>query len=133
MSQKAGGEYEKAVIARLNGAQQKEEGLTLLLSNCMDLKKSILLLAVLLAIAFLGLVASLFAILLLAIFLAIAALCFVASLLAVFLAVLLAILLAILFVLLVATFGLLLLATFFLLGFLRVHADAENCHGGEHH
>ena len=128
MSQKAGGEYEKAVIARLNGAQQKEEELTLLLSNCMDLK-SILLLAVLLAIAFLGLVASLFAILLLAIFLAIAALCFVASLLAVFLAVLL----AILFVLLVATFGLLLLATFFLLGFLRVHADAENCHGGEHH
>lgn len=129
MSQKAGGEYEKAVIARLNGAQQKEEGLTLLLSNCMDLKKSILLLAVLLAIAFLGLVASLFAILLLAIFLAIAALCFVASLLAVFLAVLL----AILFVLLVAAFGLCLVATFFLLGFLRVHADAENCHGSEHH
>ena len=129
MSQKAGVEYEKAVIARLNGAQQKEEGLTLLLSNCMDLKKSILLLAVLLAIAFLGLVASLFAILLLAIFLAIAALCFVASLLAVFLAVLL----AILFVLLVAAFGLCLVATFFLLGFLRVHADAENCHGGEHH
>ncbi len=129
MSQKAGGEYEKAVIARLNGAQQKEEGLTLLLSNCMDLKKSILLLAVLLAIAFLGLVASLFAILLLAIFLAIAALCFVASLLAVFLAVLL----AILFVLLVAAFGLCLVATFFLLGFLRVHANAENCHGGKHH
>ena len=129
MSQKAGGEYEKAVIARLNGAQQKEEGLTLLLSYGMDFKKTILLLAVLLAIAFLGLVASLFAILLLAIFLAIAALCFVASLLAVFLAVLL----AILFVLLVAAFGLCLVATFFLLGFLRVHADAENCHGGEHH
>lgn len=107
------------------GRNKKEEGLTLLLSNSMDLKKSILLLAVLLAIAFLGLVASLFAILLLAIFLAIAALCFVASLLAVFLAVL--------FVLLVAAFGLCLVATFFLLGFLRVHANAENCHGGKHH
>ena len=111
------------------GRNKKEEGLTLLLSNSMDLKKSILLLAVLLAIAFLCLVASFLAVLLGAIFFAIAAFSFVASLLAIFLAVLLAFLL----VLLVATFGFFLLATFFLLRFLRVHADAENCHGGKHH
>ena len=70
----------------------------------MDFKKKLFLVAVLLAIAFLCLVASL-----------------------------LAVLLAFFLVLLVATFGFFLLATFFLLGFLRVHADAENCHGGKHH
>ena len=95
----------------------------------MDFKKKLFLVAVLLAIAFLCLVASLLAVLLGAIFFAIAAFSFVASLLAIFLAVLLAFFL----VLLVATFGFLLLATFLLLGFLRVHADAENCHGGKHH
>ena len=95
----------------------------------MDFKKKLFLVAVLLAIAFLCLVASLLAVLLGAIFFAIAAFSFVASLLAIFLAVLLAFFL----VLLVATFGFFLLATFFLLRFLRVHADAENCHGGKHH
>ena len=91
----------------------------------MDFKKKLFLVAVLLAIAFLCLVASLLAVLLGAIFFAIAAFSFVASLLAIFLAIFL--------VLLVATFGFFLLATFFLLRFLRVHADAENCHGGKHH
>ena len=95
----------------------------------MDFKKKLFLVAVLLAIAILCLVASLLAVLLGAIFFAIAAFSFVASLLAIFLAVLLAFFL----VLLVATFGFFLLATFFLLRFLRVHADAENCHGGKHH
>ena len=95
----------------------------------MDFKKKLFLVAVLLAIAFLFLVACLLAVLLGAIFFAIAAFSFVASLLAIFLAVLLAFFL----VLLVATFGFFLLATFFLLRFLRVHADAENCHGGKHH
>ena len=95
----------------------------------MDFKKKLFLVAVLLAIAFLCLVASFLAVLLGAIFFAIAAFSFVASLLAIFLAVLLAFFL----VLLVATFGFFLLATFFLLRFLRVHADAENCHGGKHH
>ena len=95
----------------------------------MDFKKKLFLVAILLAIAFLCLVASLLAVLLGAIFFAIAAFSFVASLLAIFLAVLLAFFL----VLLVATFGFFLLATFFLLRFLRVHADAENCHCGKHH
>ena len=95
----------------------------------MDFKKKLFLVAVLLALAFLCLVASLLAVLLGAIFFAIATFSFVASLLAIFLAVLLAFFL----VLLVATFGFFLLATFFLLRFLRVHADAENCHGGKHH
>ena len=103
----------------------------------MDFKKKLFLVAVLLAIAFLCLVASFLAVLLGAIFFAIAAFSFVASLLAIFLAFFLAIFLAVLLafflVLLVATFGFFLLATFFLLRFLRVHADAENCHGGKHH
>ena len=99
----------------------------------MDFKKKLFLVAILLAIAFLCLVASLLAVLLGAIFFAIAAFSFVASLLAIFLAVFLAVLLAFFLVLLVATFGFFLLATFFLLRFLRVHADAENCHGGKHH
>ena len=70
----------------------------------MDFKKELFLVASLLAVAFLGLVASL-----------------------------LAILFAIFLVLLFTAFGLCLLAAFFLLGFLSVHADAENCHCGKHH
>ena len=94
----------------------------------MDFKKELFLVASLLAIAFLGFVASLLAILF-AVFLAIAALGFVANLLAILFAVLLAIFLVLLF----TAFGLCLLAAFFLLGFLSVHADAENCHCGKHH
>ena len=94
----------------------------------MDFKKELFLVASLLAVAFLGLVASLLAILL-AVLLAIAALGFVANLLAILFAVLLAIFLVLLF----TAFGLCLLAAFFLLGLLSVHADAENCHCGKHH
>ena len=82
----------------------------------MDFKKELFLVASLLAILF-------------AVFLAIAALGLVASLLAILFAVLLAIFLVLLF----TAFGLCLLAAFFLLGFLSVHADAENCHCGKHH